>query len=100
MLNPGFLPGIYQENAPYSWDYLSTFTTSSNEYRKKGSKKAKDGKLSVPMEADELDETPEGSTNESAEFAGETGGFWKGVGFVCNPTFVSTIYVSLPFKLT
>jgi hypothetical protein len=100
MLNPGVLPGIYQENAPYSWDYLSTFTTSPNEYRKKRSKKAKDGKLSVPVEADEWEETPEGSTDESAEFAGETGGFWKGMGFVRNPTFVSTLYVSLAFKLT
>ncbi|KAJ7714683.1 hypothetical protein B0H14DRAFT_3901740 [Mycena olivaceomarginata] len=74
MLNPGVLPGIYQENAPYSWDYLSTFTTSPNEYRKKRSKKAKDGKLSVPVEADECEETPEGSTDESAEFAGENRG--------------------------
>ncbi|KAJ7890896.1 hypothetical protein B0H14DRAFT_3700502 [Mycena olivaceomarginata] len=95
MLNPGVLPGIYQENAPYSWDYLSTFTTSPNEYRKKRSKKAKDGKLSVPVEADEWEETPEGSTDESTEFAGETGGFWKGMGFVRNPTFALVFVFSI-----
>ncbi|KAJ7839705.1 hypothetical protein B0H14DRAFT_3869657 [Mycena olivaceomarginata] len=74
---------------------LNAVTTSPNEYRKKRSKKAKDGKLSVPVEADEWEETPEGSTDESAEFAGETGGFWKGMGFVRNPTFALVFVVSI-----
>ncbi|KAJ6613458.1 hypothetical protein B0H10DRAFT_1951485 [Mycena sp. CBHHK59/15] len=32
VLNPGILPGIYLEDTPYTWDYLSVFTTSPNEY--------------------------------------------------------------------
>ncbi|KAJ7793741.1 hypothetical protein B0H14DRAFT_3559321 [Mycena olivaceomarginata] len=88
--DPRFEGSIGSLEAPYSWDYLSTFTTSPNEYRKKRSKKAKDGKLSVPVEADEWEETPEGSTDESAEFAGETGGFGKGMGFALVFVFTGT----------
>jgi hypothetical protein len=51
----------------------------------------KDGKPATPPEADEWEETPEGSTKDSEEFAGETEGFWKGMGFACNPTFVSSL---------
>ncbi|KAJ7506016.1 hypothetical protein B0H11DRAFT_1903935 [Mycena galericulata] len=38
MLDPGLLPGIFQQDAPYAWDYLTVFTTSPNEYRKTLSK--------------------------------------------------------------
>ncbi|KAJ7845213.1 hypothetical protein B0H14DRAFT_2584770 [Mycena olivaceomarginata] len=48
----------------------------------------KDGEPNTPREADEWEETPEGSTGDSAEFGGETEGFWKGMGFARNPTFM------------
>ncbi|KAJ6603380.1 hypothetical protein DFH09DRAFT_1301191 [Mycena vulgaris] len=35
ILNPGLLPAIYLEDAPYTWGFLSVFTTSPNEWRKK-----------------------------------------------------------------
>ncbi|KAJ7355482.1 hypothetical protein DFH08DRAFT_803490 [Mycena albidolilacea] len=81
VLNPGILPGIYLEDAPFTWDYLSVFTTSPNKWRKERAQMGKDGKPNMPWEADEWEETPEGSTGKSAEFAGETEGFWKGMGF-------------------
>jgi hypothetical protein len=33
-LNPGILPRIYREDTPYTWGYLSVFTTSPNKWRK------------------------------------------------------------------
>ncbi|KAJ6574474.1 hypothetical protein B0H19DRAFT_1254180 [Mycena capillaripes] len=76
ILNPGILPGIYLEDAPFIWDYLSVFTTSPNKWRKERARIGKDEKPNTPREADEWEETPEGSTGESADFAGETEGFW------------------------
>ena len=91
VLNPGILPGIYLEDAPYTWDYLSVFTTSPNEYRKKRARKGVNAKQKAPAEADEWEDTPEGSREDSGEFAGETGGFWKDMGFARNATFVSVV---------
>ncbi|KAJ6543196.1 hypothetical protein DFH09DRAFT_1088897 [Mycena vulgaris] len=48
----------------------------------------KDGKPSTPVEVDEWEVTPEGSSDE---FIGETGGFWRDMGFVRNATFVRII---------
>ncbi|KAJ7762711.1 hypothetical protein DFH07DRAFT_401250, partial [Mycena maculata] len=81
VLNPGVLPGLYLELAPYTWSYLSVFTTSPNKWRKQRARMGKDGKPVAPPEADEWEETPSGSTEDSAEFAGDTGGYWKGMGF-------------------
>jgi hypothetical protein len=75
VLNPGILPAIYAEDAPFTWDYLSVFTTSPNKWRKERAQMGKDGNPAVPQEANEWEETPEGSTGESGEFAGETEGF-------------------------
>ncbi|KAJ7178013.1 hypothetical protein C8R46DRAFT_888180 [Mycena filopes] len=94
-LNPGILPRIYLEDAPFTWDYLSVFTTSPNKWRKERARTGKDGKPATPREADEWEETPEGSTGDSAEFAGETEGFWKGMGFARNPTFALVLVFSL-----
>ncbi|KAJ7355282.1 hypothetical protein DFH08DRAFT_803330 [Mycena albidolilacea] len=88
VLNPGILPAIYAEDAPFTWDYLSVFTISPNKWRKGRAQMGKDGKPAVPREVDEWEETPEGSTGESGEFAGETEGFWKRIGFARNPTFI------------
>ncbi|KAJ7813607.1 hypothetical protein B0H14DRAFT_3749508 [Mycena olivaceomarginata] len=95
VLNPGILPGIYLEDAPFTWDYLSVFTTSPNKWRKERARMGKDGKPNTPREADEWEETPEGSTGDSAEFGGETEGFWKGMGFARNPTFALVLVFSL-----
>ncbi|KAJ7789131.1 hypothetical protein B0H14DRAFT_3574840 [Mycena olivaceomarginata] len=89
VLNPGILPGIYREDAPYTWDFLSVFTTSPNEYRKKRARKGEKGKLAVPVEADEWEEAASGSSGEKPDFAGDTGGFWRNMGFcpqcyICN----------------
>jgi hypothetical protein len=89
-LNPGALPGIYFEDAPFTWNYLSVFTTSPNKWRKERARMGKDGNPATPRERDEWEEASHGTPDDSAEFAGETDGFWKGMGFVCNPTFVST----------
>jgi hypothetical protein len=91
VLNPGILPGIYREDAPYTWDFLSVFTTSPNEYRKKRARKGEKGKLAVPVEADEWEEAASGSSGEKPDFAGDTGGFWRNMGFARNATFVSPI---------
>jgi hypothetical protein len=91
ILNPGILPGIYLEDAPYTWDFLSVFTTSPNEYRKKRARKGAKAKVATPVEPDEWEETPNGSSDDGAAFAGETGGFWKDMGFARNATFVSAI---------
>ncbi|KAJ7367060.1 hypothetical protein DFH08DRAFT_797902 [Mycena albidolilacea] len=95
VLNPGILPRIYLEDAPFTGDYLSVFTTSPNKWRKERARMGKDGKPNMSQEADEWEETPEGSTGESAEFAGETEGFWKGMGFSWNPTFALVLVFSL-----
>ncbi|KAJ7911737.1 hypothetical protein B0H13DRAFT_2660394 [Mycena leptocephala] len=58
VLNPGVLPGIYLETAPYTWGYLSVFTTSPNKWRKERTRTGKDGKPSTPLEADEWEEGP------------------------------------------
>ncbi|KAJ7891027.1 hypothetical protein B0H13DRAFT_1626074 [Mycena leptocephala] len=94
VLNPGILPGIYLEDAPYTWGFLSVFTTSPNEYRKKRARKGENGKVSAPTEVDEWEETetPNGSTKDDTKFAGETGGLWKELGFTRNATFVSPVY--------
>jgi hypothetical protein len=84
-------PGIYHEDAPYTWDFLSVFTTSPNEYRKKRARKGEKGKLAVPVEADEWEEAASGSSGEKPDFAGDTGGFWRNMGFARNATFVSPI---------
>jgi hypothetical protein len=84
-------PGIYREDAPYTWDFLSVFTTSPNEYRKKRARKGEKEKLAVPVEADEWEEAASGSSGEKPDFAGDTGGFWRNMGFARNATFVSPI---------
>jgi hypothetical protein len=84
-------PGIYLEDAPYTWGFLSVFTTSPNEYRKKRARKGAKVKVATPVEPDEWEEMPNGSSDDGAAFAGETGGFWKDMGFARNATFVSAI---------
>ncbi|KAJ7895935.1 hypothetical protein B0H14DRAFT_3125075 [Mycena olivaceomarginata] len=95
VLNPGILPGIYREDAPYTWDFLSVFTTSLNEYRKKRARKGEKGKLAVPVEADEWEEAASGSSGEKPDFAGDTGGFWRNMGFARNATFTLVFVFSL-----
>ncbi|KAJ7939789.1 hypothetical protein B0H13DRAFT_2497556 [Mycena leptocephala] len=95
VLNPGILPGIYLEDAPYTWGFLSVFTTSPNEYRKKRARKGENGKVSAPTEVDEWEETPNGSTKDDTKFAGETGGFWKDMGFTRNATFALVFVFSI-----
>ncbi|KAJ7481934.1 hypothetical protein FB451DRAFT_1171061 [Mycena latifolia] len=95
ILDPGILPGIFHEDAPYTWDYLSVFTTSPNEYRKKRARRGKDGKVATSVEPDEWEETHDEAGEESTEFAGETGGFWKGMGFARNPTFALVLIFSI-----
>ncbi|KAJ7862792.1 hypothetical protein B0H14DRAFT_3444509 [Mycena olivaceomarginata] len=73
VLNPGILPGIYAEDAPYTWGFLSVFTTSPNEYRKKRARKGAKTKVATPVEPDEWEETPNGSSDDGAAFGGETG---------------------------
>ncbi|KAJ7716101.1 hypothetical protein DFH07DRAFT_785474 [Mycena maculata] len=95
MLDPGLLPVIFQQDAPYAWDYLTIFTTSPNVYRKKRARKGKNARKETSVEADEWEETPERSTDESTEFAGETGGFWKEMGFARNATFALVFIFSI-----
>ncbi|KAJ7877089.1 hypothetical protein B0H14DRAFT_3130270 [Mycena olivaceomarginata] len=87
--------GIYRENAPYTWDFLSVFTTSPNEYRKKRGRKGEKGKLAVPVEADEWEEAASGSSGEKPDFAGDTGEFWRNMGFARNATFTLVFVFSL-----
>ncbi|KAK7016711.1 hypothetical protein R3P38DRAFT_3321058 [Favolaschia claudopus] len=82
ILDPGRLPGIFREDTPYSWDFLTVFTTSPNEYRKKQARKTSKAKLKTPTEPDEWDEIA-----DEDPFVGETGGFWKDAGFARNATF-------------
>ncbi|KAJ7804800.1 hypothetical protein B0H14DRAFT_3485920 [Mycena olivaceomarginata] len=51
--------------------------------------------IPTPREVEKWEETPEGSTEESTEFVGETEGFWKGMGFTCNPMFALVLVFSL-----
>ncbi|KAJ7877387.1 hypothetical protein B0H14DRAFT_3783481 [Mycena olivaceomarginata] len=95
ILNPGILPGIYLEDAPYTWGFLSVFTTSPNEYRKKRARKGAKAKVATPVEPDEWEETPNGSSDDGAAFAGETGGFWKDMGFARNATFALVFVFSI-----
>ncbi|KAJ7803566.1 hypothetical protein B0H14DRAFT_3777036 [Mycena olivaceomarginata] len=95
ILNPGILPGIYLEDAPYTWGFLSVFTTSPNEYRKKRARKGAKAKVAMPVEPDEWEETPNGSSDDGAAFAGETGGFWKDMGFARNATFALVFVFSI-----
>ncbi|KAJ7906338.1 hypothetical protein B0H13DRAFT_2333542 [Mycena leptocephala] len=69
-----------------------TYPDSSWGYRKKRARKGAMGKLATPVEVDEWEETPNGSSDDGAEFLGETGGFWKGIGFVRNATFYNGFY--------
>ncbi|KAJ7691214.1 hypothetical protein B0H14DRAFT_2652146 [Mycena olivaceomarginata] len=62
VLNPGVLPGIYLEDAPYTWDYLSVFTTSPNKWRKERARTGKNGKPATPKEVNEWEETSSGGT--------------------------------------
>ncbi|KAJ7922600.1 hypothetical protein B0H13DRAFT_2317269 [Mycena leptocephala] len=71
-----------------------TYPDSSWGYRKKRARKGAKGKLATPVEVDEWEETPNGSSDDGAEFLGETGGFWKGIGFVRNATFYNGFYTS------
>ncbi|KAF7372356.1 hypothetical protein MVEN_00095800 [Mycena venus] len=75
VLNPGILPGIYLEDAPYTWGFLSVFTTSPNEYRKKRARKGAKAKVATPVEPDEWEETPHGSSDDGAAFVGGDRGF-------------------------
>ncbi|KAJ7210935.1 hypothetical protein C8J57DRAFT_1539795 [Mycena rebaudengoi] len=95
VLNPGTLLGIYLQDAPYTWDYLSVFTTSPNDYRKKRARKGDKSKKNMAAEGDEWEETVEGSTDEGREFEGETGGFWKDMGFARNATFALVFVFSI-----
>lgn len=99
-LNPGALPGIYLEDAPFTWNYLSVFTTSPNKWRKERARMGNNGKPSIPRETDEWEGPSSGGPDDTAEFAGETDGFWKGMGFSRNPTFVSLSCSASPCTLT
>ncbi|KAJ7698095.1 hypothetical protein B0H17DRAFT_1197074 [Mycena rosella] len=77
ILDPGILPRIYLEDAPYTWNYLSVFITSPNGYRKRRAWKTNNAKLKTSSEADKWEDMLEGSTEEADEFAGETGGFGR-----------------------
>ncbi|KAJ7860555.1 hypothetical protein B0H14DRAFT_3445956 [Mycena olivaceomarginata] len=88
ILDPGKLPGIYREDAPYTWDFLSIFTTSPNEYRKKQARKGAKAKPVTPVEPDEWEETPAGSSGDGDVFAGETGGFGKTWGLLVTLHFI------------
>ncbi|KAJ7189292.1 hypothetical protein GGX14DRAFT_580814 [Mycena pura] len=94
ILNPGELPTIYSEDALYTWDYLSVFTTSPNRWRKERARTEKDGKPNTPSEVDECEETVPGAMDDFAG-ARETGGFWKCMGFARNPTFALVFVFSL-----
>ncbi|KAJ7798109.1 hypothetical protein B0H14DRAFT_2618185 [Mycena olivaceomarginata] len=59
------------KDAPYTWGFLSVFTTSPNEYRKKRARKGVKAKVSMPVEPDEWEETPNGFSDDGAAFAGE-----------------------------
>ncbi|KAJ6470459.1 hypothetical protein C8R45DRAFT_1218299 [Mycena sanguinolenta] len=86
VLNPGILPSIYTEDAPYAWGFLTTFTTSPNEYRKKRERKSQKARATMPTEADEWEETAN-SLDDGAAFVGETGFIWRDMGFARNATF-------------
>ncbi|KAK7002116.1 hypothetical protein R3P38DRAFT_3326654 [Favolaschia claudopus] len=60
ILDPGKLPGIYRENAPYTWEYSQLLPTS---------------------------EDADGAGRDADSFVGESGGFWKDMGFARNATF-------------
>ncbi|KAJ7918069.1 hypothetical protein B0H13DRAFT_1869708 [Mycena leptocephala] len=76
VLNPGVLRDIYLEDAPYTWMFLSVFTTSPNKWCKQRAWTGKDGKPATPLEHEEWEESEGGGAEESTEFAGEMGGFW------------------------
>ncbi|KAJ7839433.1 hypothetical protein B0H14DRAFT_3697877 [Mycena olivaceomarginata] len=83
------------KDAPYTWGFLSVFTTSPNEYRKKRARKGAKAKVATPVEPDEWEETPNRSSDDGAAFAGETGGFWKDMGFARNATFALVFVFSI-----
>ncbi|KAJ7153178.1 hypothetical protein C8R43DRAFT_1187881 [Mycena crocata] len=95
ILNPGVLPDIYFEDAPFTWDFLTVFTTSPNEYRKRRARKRKNGKKETSVEADEWEETPESSAGDDTQFSGDTGGIWKEMGFARNATFALVFVFSI-----
>ncbi|KAK6971389.1 hypothetical protein R3P38DRAFT_3242489 [Favolaschia claudopus] len=67
--------------------HLGVFTTSPNEYRKKQARKTLKTKVKTPTEPDEWDETAGGPEEDADSFVGESGGFWKDMGFARNATF-------------
>ncbi|KAJ6495492.1 hypothetical protein C8R45DRAFT_1095125 [Mycena sanguinolenta] len=94
VLNPGILHGIYAEDAPYTWGFLTTFTTSPNEYCKKRERKGQKAKAAMPTEADEWEETAN-SFDDGAAFVGETGFIWRDMGFARNATFALVFVISI-----
>jgi hypothetical protein len=93
ILNPGKLAARYADLAPFSWEYLTIFTTSPNEWRKKRARMGMNGVQKAPPESDEWEGTAAGMMDDGAEFVGETGASWRSMGFARNATFVSS---SLP----
>ncbi|KAK6988422.1 hypothetical protein R3P38DRAFT_3229017 [Favolaschia claudopus] len=75
--------------------HLGVFTTSPNEYRKKQARKTLKTKVKTPTEPDEWDETAGGPEEDADSFVGETGGFWKDMGFARNATFALVFVFSI-----
>ncbi|KAJ6572824.1 hypothetical protein DFH09DRAFT_1079513 [Mycena vulgaris] len=56
-LEPGILAARYALLAPFTWEYLTVFTTSPNEWRKKRARMGKNGEQTAPPEDDEWEGT-------------------------------------------
>ncbi|KAJ7453224.1 hypothetical protein FB451DRAFT_1185472 [Mycena latifolia] len=95
ILNPGILAARYALLAPITWEYLTIFTTSPNEWRKKRARMAKNGQQTAPPEDDEWEGPSGGIVDDGAEFAGDTGGQWKNMEFARNATFALVFVFSI-----
>ncbi|KAJ6447733.1 hypothetical protein C8R45DRAFT_1115724 [Mycena sanguinolenta] len=95
ILNPGKLAAQYTDLALFSWEHLTVFTTSPNEWRKKRAQMGMDGEHNAPPESDEWEGTAAGMMDDGGEFGGETDASWRKIGFAHNATFVLIFVFSI-----
>lgn len=92
ILHPGKLAVMYQTAAPFTWDLLSIFTMSPNDYRKRLSRKrANAPHLTSNLNDVDIDEgwiEDDECGDFDPKFNGKTGPDWFGKGFSRNATFV------------
>lgn len=88
LLNPGKLAEKYEMVAPFTWDLLTTFTTSPNEYRRRRNKKAAAECGISARSAEDWNEEAD-DIAFSPQLDSESSAHWRAQGFIRNATFVS-----------